>query len=69
MHIGPAPNHEGSTDWADLAQQRLASQQKLQALANQIAAVHVWRNDRKNGVLRTQRASFHHRSRTRRHRS
>jgi hypothetical protein len=49
MHIGPSPDHDGSADWADLAQQRLASQQKEQALANQIAATRVWAIDRKTG--------------------
>jgi hypothetical protein len=49
MHIGPPPDPDGSTDWADLAQQRLASQQKEQALANQIAATRVWKIDRKTG--------------------
>jgi hypothetical protein len=49
MHIGPPPDHDGSTDWADLAQQRLASQQKEQALANQIAATRIWRIDRETG--------------------
>jgi hypothetical protein len=49
MHIGPPPDHNISTDWADLAQQRLASQQKEQALANQIAAPRIWKIDRKTG--------------------
>ena len=49
MHIGPAPDHDGSTDWADLAQQRLANQQKEQSLANQIAATRIWTIDRKTG--------------------
>ncbi len=49
LHIGPPPDPDGSTDWADLAQQRLASQQKEQALANQIAATRVWAIDRKTG--------------------
>ena len=49
MHIGPPPDPDGSTDWADLAQQRLASQQKEQALANQIAATRIWNIDRKTG--------------------
>ena len=49
MHIGPAPDHNGSTDWADLAQQRLANQQKEQSLANQIAATRIWRIDRETG--------------------
>ncbi len=49
MHIGPVPDHDGSTDWADLAQQRLANQQKEQSLANQIAATRIWTIDRKTG--------------------
>ena len=49
LHIGPPPDDDGSTDWADLAQQRLASQQKEQALANQIAATRIWKIDRKTG--------------------
>jgi hypothetical protein len=49
MHIGPPPDHDGSADWADLAQKRLASQQNEQALANQIAATRVWAIDRKTG--------------------
>ena len=49
LHIGPSPDHDGSTDWADLAQQRLASQQKVQALANQIAATRIWTINRKTG--------------------
>jgi hypothetical protein len=49
MHIGPSPDPDGSTDWADLAQQRLAAQQKQQALANQIAATRIWTIDRKTG--------------------
>jgi len=49
MHISPPPDHDSSTDWADLAQQRLASQQKQQALANQIAAPRIWTIDRKTG--------------------
>jgi len=49
LHIGPPPDPDGSTDWADLAQQRLAAQQKQQALANQIAATRIWKIDRKTG--------------------
>jgi len=49
MHIGPPPDHDGSTDWADLAQQRIIAQQEQQALANQIAATRVWAIDRKTG--------------------
>lgn len=49
LHIGPPPDHDGSTDWAALAQQRLASQQTEQALANQVAATRIWKIDRKTG--------------------
>jgi hypothetical protein len=49
LHIGPPPDHDGSADWADLAQQRLASQQKEQALANQIVATRIWTINRKTG--------------------
>jgi hypothetical protein len=49
MHIGLPPDHDRSTDWADLAQQRLAAQQKQQALVNQIAATRIWTIDRKTG--------------------
>jgi hypothetical protein len=49
MHLGPPPDHDGGTDWADLAQQRLADEQKQQALANQIAAPRIWKIDRKTG--------------------
>ncbi|MGA3346878.1 MAG: TraI/MobA(P) family conjugative relaxase [Terracidiphilus sp.] len=49
MHIGPPSDHDSSTDWADLAQQRLAAQQKQQVLANQIAATRIWTIDRKTG--------------------
>jgi hypothetical protein len=49
MHIGPPPDHDSSTDWADLAQQRLAAQQEQQALAHQIAATRIWQIDRKTG--------------------
>ena len=49
MHIGPPPDPDGSADWADLAQQRLAAQQEQQVLANQIAATGIWQIDRKTG--------------------
>jgi hypothetical protein len=49
LHIGPPSDPDGSTDWADLAQQRIASQQKEQVLANQIAATRIWKIDRKTG--------------------
>jgi hypothetical protein len=49
MHVGPPPDNDSSVDWSELVQQRLASQKKEQALANQIAATRVWAIDRKTG--------------------
>jgi hypothetical protein len=49
MHIGPSPDHDGSADWAELAQQRLSAQQKEQNLANQIATTRIWTINRKTG--------------------
>jgi hypothetical protein len=49
LHFGPSPDHDGSTDWADFAQQRLAAKKDNQAFANQIAAARVWTIDRKTG--------------------
>jgi len=49
LHIGPSFDDDSSTDWSDLAQQRLAAQQKQQILANQIAATRIWTINRKTG--------------------
>ncbi len=49
LHIGPPPEDDSSTDWADFAQQRLAAQQKQQNLAKQIAATRIWTINRKTG--------------------
>jgi hypothetical protein len=49
MLIGPPPDPDCSTDWAEIAQQRIASQQKEQVLANQIAATRIWKIDRNTG--------------------
>jgi hypothetical protein len=49
LHIGPPPDCDSGTDWADFEQQRLADQQKQHALANQIAATRIWKIDRKTG--------------------
>ena len=49
LHIGPPPDSDGSADWTDLAQLRLAAQQEQQVLANQIAATRIWQIDRKTG--------------------
>ncbi len=49
LHIGPSPDNDNNTDWSDLAQQRIAAQQKQQVLANQIAATRIWTINRKTG--------------------
>jgi hypothetical protein len=49
LHIGPPPENVSGTDWADFAQQRLATQQKQQVLAYQIAAPRIWTINRKTG--------------------
>ncbi len=49
LHIGPSPDTDSFTDWSDLAQQRIAAQQKQQVLANQIAATRIWTINRKTG--------------------
>jgi hypothetical protein len=49
MHIGPPSDNDDSTDWAEIAQQRIAAQRDKQALANQIAATRIWKIDRGTG--------------------
>jgi predicted nucleic acid-binding protein len=49
LHIAPPPDNDNSTDWADLVQQRLATQQKQQVLAKQICATRIWTINRKTG--------------------
>jgi hypothetical protein len=49
LHIGPPPDCDSGTDWADFEQQRLADQQKQQAVANQIGATRIWTINRKTG--------------------
>ena len=49
LHIGPSPDNDSTTDWSELAQQRIAAQQKQQVLANQIAATRIWTINRKTG--------------------
>jgi len=53
LHIGPPLDPDGSTDWTYLAQQRLASEQKKQALAEQISTARVWTIDRKPAMCPT----------------
>ncbi len=49
LHFGPSPDYDGGTDWAELAEQRLAAQQRQQTLTNQIATARIWTIDRKTG--------------------
>ena len=47
--FGPSPDNDGTSDWSDLAQQRIAAQQKQLVLANQLATTRIWRINRKTG--------------------
>ena len=49
LHIGPPPEDNQKSDWADFAQQRLSTQQWEQNLAQQIAATRIWTINRKTG--------------------
>ena len=49
LHIGPPPEDNQKSDWADFVQQRIAAQRREQNLAQQIAATRIWTIDRKTG--------------------
>jgi hypothetical protein len=49
LHIGPPPEDNQKSDWADFAQQRLSAQHREQSLANQIAATRIWTINRRSG--------------------
>jgi len=49
LYIGPSLDADAGTDWADLAQQSLATQQREQPLANQFAAPRIWTINRRTG--------------------
>jgi hypothetical protein len=49
LHIGPSPDNDSTTDWSDLAQQRLVTVQRQQDLAKQIATTRIWTINRKTG--------------------
>jgi hypothetical protein len=49
LHIGPPPEDDEKSDWADFAQQRISAQQRDQNLANQIATTRIWTINRKTG--------------------
>ena len=49
LHIGPPPEDNQKSNWADFAQQLLSAQQKEQNLAKQIATTRIWTINRKSG--------------------
>ena len=49
LHIGPPPEDDQKSDWANFAQQRLSAQHREQTLANQIAATRIWTINRRSG--------------------
>ncbi len=49
FHIGPPPEDNEKSDWADFAQQRLSAQRREQNLAAQIATTRIWTINRKTG--------------------
>jgi hypothetical protein len=49
LHIGPPPEDNEKSDWADFVQQRLSVQQRNQNLAAQIATTRIWTFNRKTG--------------------
>jgi hypothetical protein len=49
LHIGPPPEDNQKSDWADFAQQRLSAQQREQNLAKQFATTRIWTINRKTG--------------------
>ena len=49
LHIGPPPEDNQKSDWAEFIQQRLLAQQKRTDLAKQIATTRIWTINRKTG--------------------
>ena len=49
LHLGPLPDGDSNTGWAELAEERLVAEQKQQALAKQIAGTRIWTINRKTG--------------------
>jgi hypothetical protein len=49
LHIGPPPEDNQKSDWANFVQQRIAAQRREQNLAQQIAATRIWTIDRRTG--------------------
>jgi hypothetical protein len=49
LHIGPPPEGNQKSDWADIVQQRLSAQQREQNFSKQIATARIWTINRKTG--------------------
>jgi relaxase-like protein/conjugative element/phage-associated large polyvalent protein/DNA relaxase TraI-like protein len=49
LHIGPPPEDNQKSDWADFVQQRLSAHQSEQNLAKRIATTRIWTINRKTG--------------------
>ena len=49
LHLGPSPDDNPKSAWADFAEQRLSAQQRDQNLAQQIATTRIWTINRKTG--------------------
>jgi hypothetical protein len=49
LHIGPPPEDNQKSDWANIVQQRFSVQQREQSLAKQIATTRIWTINRKTG--------------------
>ena len=66
LHIGPPPEDNQKSDWADFAQQRLSTQQREQNLAEQIASdTHLDdQPEDRRCVVHAEREGFRHRPRT-----
>jgi len=49
LHIGPPPEDNQKSDWADFMQQRVSARQREQNLAKQIATTRIWTINRRTG--------------------
>jgi hypothetical protein len=49
LHLGPATPDEEKSDWSEFMEQRLASQQRAENLAGQIATARIWTINRSTG--------------------
>jgi hypothetical protein len=49
LHLGPSPDNDNISDWADFVQQSLSAQQGQQNVAKQIATTRIWTINRQTG--------------------